>query len=51
MKIFIGGSRKITHLSPEVQQRLDRIIKKGHPVLDGRLSNGMGKNWQWLIHV
>lgn len=42
MKVFIGESRKVTHLSPEVQQRLDRIIKKGHPVLIGD-ANGADK--------
>lgn len=42
IKVFIGGSRKIIYLSPEVQQRLDRIIKKGHPVLIGD-ANGVDK--------
>lgn len=42
IKVFIGGSRKVTHLSPEVRKRLDRIIKKGHPVLIGD-ANGADK--------
>lgn len=41
-KVFIGGSRKVTQLSPEVQQRLDRIIKRGYPVLIGD-ANGADK--------
>ena len=35
MKVFIGGSRKITRLPGKITERLDRIIEKGFPVLVG----------------
>jgi hypothetical protein len=42
IKVFIGGSRKVSRLSAEVRQRLDRIISKGLPVLIGD-ANGVDK--------
>jgi hypothetical protein len=40
--VFIGGSRAISRLAPEVAQRLDRIIEKNFPVLLGD-ANGADK--------
>jgi len=40
--VFIGGSRTISRLAPEVLQRLDRIIAKNLPVLLGD-ANGADK--------
>lgn len=34
-KLFIGGSRKITRLSSEVQRRLDEILAKNVPIVIG----------------
>ncbi len=42
IKVFIGGSRKVSHLSVEVRQRLDRVIEKCLPVLIGD-ANGVDK--------
>ena len=41
-KVFIGGSRRITRLSAEVQARLDRIIDSRLPVVVGD-ANGADK--------
>ncbi|MCX6583250.1 MAG: hypothetical protein NT166_23995 [Candidatus Aminicenantes bacterium] len=49
IKVFIGGSRKVSRLSAEVRQRLDRIIKKGFPVLIGD-ANGVDKVVQQYFH-
>lgn len=49
MKVFIGGSRKIRRLSPDVQRRLDRIIEKGLPVVIGDAS-GADKAAQAYLH-
>jgi hypothetical protein len=35
MKVFIGGSRKISKLSSEVHQRLDEILAKQLPIVIG----------------
>jgi len=35
MKVFIGGSRKISKLSSEVHQRLDEILAKHLPIVIG----------------
>jgi hypothetical protein len=35
IKVFIGGSRRVSRLNPEVRQRIDRIIEKRLPVLIG----------------
>jgi hypothetical protein len=41
-RVFIGGSRKVVRLAPEVRARLDRIIAKNLPVLVGD-ANGADK--------
>lgn len=38
MKVFVGGSRKIVHLDPEVQNRLFNIIHSGGTFLVGDAS-------------
>jgi hypothetical protein len=40
--VFIGGSRKVTHLDAEVRQRIDRIIEKHFAVIIGD-ANGADK--------
>jgi hypothetical protein len=35
MTVFIGGSRRISHMNPELAHRLDNIIQKGLRVLIG----------------
>ena len=35
IKVFIGGSRRVYRLDPEVRRRIDRIIEKRLPVLIG----------------
>jgi len=47
-KVFIGGSRKVSRLSAEVQQRLDRVINKCLPVLIGD-ANGVDKAVQQYL--
>ena len=47
-KVFIGGSRKIGRLGPEVRQRLDRIIEKKIQVLIGD-ANGADKAVQMYL--
>jgi adenine-specific DNA-methyltransferase len=41
-KVFIGGSRKISRLTADVRQRIDRIIEKRLPVVIGD-ANGADK--------
>ena len=41
-KVFIGGSRRLTRLGPDVRRRLDRIMDKGLAVLIGD-ANGADK--------
>lgn len=41
-KVFVGGSRKVSRLTPEVRSRLDRIIEKNLPVVVGD-ANGADK--------
>ena len=48
-KVFIGGSRRISHLSPAVQERLQRIVDKGLPVLLGD-AHGADKAVQRFLH-
>jgi len=48
-KVFIGGSRRISRLSPEVQSRLNRIIEKCLPVLIGD-ANGADKAVQQYLY-
>jgi probable addiction module antidote protein len=40
--IFIGGSRHVSRLPPEVKQRLDNVISSGHSVIVGD-ANGADK--------
>ena len=42
MKVFIGGSRKISHLDDEMKKRIDRIIENCYPILIGD-ANGADK--------
>ena len=41
-KVFVGGSRQISRLSPAVRERLDRIVDKGLHILVGD-ANGADK--------
>ncbi len=45
MRVFIGGSRELTSLSPEVQARLDNIVQQGFTVLIGD-ANGVDRTVQ-----
>jgi hypothetical protein len=47
-KVFIGGSRHITSLSPDVSSRLDRIINRQYAVLVGD-ANGADKAVQTYL--
>ncbi|MFZ0890752.1 MAG: hypothetical protein WA005_20110 [Candidatus Binataceae bacterium] len=48
-KVFIGGSRRVSRLRGEVQQRLDRIVEKKLTVLVGD-ANGVDKAVQEYLH-
>ena len=47
--VFIGGSRHVSRLFPEVQQRLDTIVEKQLPVVIGD-ANGADKAVQQYLH-
>ena len=47
-KVFIGGSRRVTRLSAEVQRRIDKIIEQGFPILVGDV-NGADKAVQTYL--
>ncbi len=47
--VFIGGSRKISRLNPEIQQRIDCIIDKSFKILVGD-ANGADKAVQAYLH-
>ena len=47
--VFIGGSRTISRLAPQVVQRLDRIVEKNLPVVVGD-ANGADKAVQRYLH-
>jgi adenine-specific DNA-methyltransferase len=47
--VFIGGSRRLTHLPDSVRQRLDRIVEQNLPVLVGD-ANGADKAVQSYLH-
>jgi hypothetical protein len=49
IKIFIGGSRKISKLSSEVERKLDAILAKGTPVAVGD-AKGADKAVQQHLH-
>ncbi|NUM49321.1 MAG: hypothetical protein HUU38_31865 [Anaerolineales bacterium] len=48
-KVFIGGSRKIISLNPDIKARLDNIIEKGYAILIGD-ANGADKAVQKYLH-
>ena len=48
MKIFIGGSRRITKLDPDVRRRLDTILAKNLPIVIGD-ANGADKAVQQYL--
>jgi hypothetical protein len=50
MKVFIGGSRKISKLGSEVQQRLDEILEKHLPIVIGD-APGVDKSVQQYLHA
>ena len=49
MKVFIGGSRKISKLSPDVHRRLDEILEKHLPIVIGD-APGVDKSVQQYLH-
>ena len=49
MKVFIGGSRKISKLSSEVHQQLDEILAKHLPIVIGD-APGVDKSVQQYLH-
>ena len=49
MKVFIGGSRKISRLSSEVHQRLDEILTKHLRIVIGD-APGVDKSVQQYLH-
>jgi hypothetical protein len=48
-KVFIGGSRRVSHLSVPIRIRLDRIIEKGLPIIIGD-ANGADKAVQQYLN-
>lgn len=50
MKVFIGGSRKVSKLSSEVHRRLDEILAKNLPVAIGD-APGVDKSVQQYLHA
>lgn len=50
MKVFVGGSRKISKLSTEVLQRLDEIFAKKLPVVIGDAA-GVDKSVQQYLNL
>jgi len=49
MKVFVGGSRKITRLSSEVHRRLDGILAKNLPIVIGD-AQGADKSVQQYLY-
>jgi hypothetical protein len=49
-KVFIGGSRKISKLSPEVLQELDGLLAKNPAIVIGDAS-GVDKSVQQYLHA
>ena len=47
-KVFIGGSRRVTRLHPNVRRRIDKIIEQGFPILVGD-ANGADKAVQTYL--
>ena len=50
MKVFIGGSRKVSVLSSEVHQRLDEILAKNLSIVIGD-APGVDKSVQQYLHA
>ena len=48
-KVFIGGSRRASHLNTQLRKRLENIIEKGFPILIGD-ANGADKAIQQYLH-
>jgi hypothetical protein len=48
MKVFVGGSRRLTSLNKDVREHLEEILKKGHAILVGD-ANGADKAIQQFI--
>jgi hypothetical protein len=49
MKVFIGGSRRISRLSWEIYQRLDELLAKKLPIIVGD-APGVDKSVQQYLH-
>ena len=49
IKVFIGGSRRVSRLDAQVKARLDEIIRKQLPVIIGD-ANGADKAVQDYFH-
>ncbi len=49
VKVFIGGSRKISRLGAEIRQRIDRMVEKHLPIVVGD-ANGADKAVQRYLH-
>lgn len=49
MKVFVGGSRRVTRLNPDIRERLDRMVQNGLHVLVGD-ANGADKSVQQYLH-
>ena len=41
--VFLGGSRKISHLNPKIRQRIDNVLSKGFAVLIGDAMGRQGR--------
>jgi hypothetical protein len=48
-KVFIGGSRHVSRLSPELRRRIDNITSKQFPIVIGD-ANGADKAVQTYLH-
>src|SRR5438309_1680447 len=48
IKVFLGGSRRITRLNKDIRAHIEEILKKGHTVLIGD-ANGADKAIQQFI--
>jgi len=48
-KVFIGGSRQVSRLNPQLRSRIDNIASKSFPILIGD-ANGADKAVQTYLH-
>ena len=48
-KVFIGGSRHVSRLNPQLRSRIDNIVSKSFPILIGD-ANGADKAVQTYLH-